>query len=202
MERWERGGVPGTAAAVAADEVDEAVLLARARADRRAFEPLYRRHLGAVYGYCYRRLGDAAAAEDATQQVFAQALAKLDGFRGEVAFQGWLFAIARNVTANLCRDRRPHRSLDGIEEPVDGGLSPEELAIRAEEVARVRVLLGRLTDGQREVVELRFSGVSVRDTARIVGCGEGAVKQLQHRAVVRLREWMGAAAPGGGGDGA
>lgn len=185
------------------DQDGEANLLARARRDPRAFEPLYRRHLGSVYGFCYRRLGDATAAEDATQQVFVQALARLDGFRGEVALLGWLFAIARNVTADMLRERSRWQPVDPEAEWLDGGWSPEEAAIRADDVARVRALMGRLTDGQRDVVELRFSGVSVRDTARILGCGEGAVKQLQHRAVARLRDLMGVAgAPGGGGDGA
>ena len=65
------------------EEEAEAALVARAKADSRAFAPLYARYLGPVLRYCERRLGDAQTAEDAAGQVFAQALAGFSGYRDD-----------------------------------------------------------------------------------------------------------------------
>ena len=98
----ERGAVPARAPV----GEDDAALVARAKADPRAFAPLYRRYVDPVYRYCYRRLGNREAAEDATSLVFARALAVLPKCRDET-FRSWLFAIAHNVIANDLRDQRP-----------------------------------------------------------------------------------------------
>src|SRR4029079_16807027 len=90
---------------------DEAALVARAKLDRSAFDPLYRTYLGPIYGYCYHRLRDVSAAEDATQQVFTQALTRLHSCRNE-SFRSWLFSIAHNLTIDLIRSRRHHNPLE------------------------------------------------------------------------------------------
>jgi DNA-directed RNA polymerase specialized sigma24 family protein len=77
---------PGVAHAP--DAANEAALVARAKRDRLAFEPLYRTYLGPVYGYCYRRLGSPHAAENVTHHVFAQALDRIATCRDE-SFRGW-----------------------------------------------------------------------------------------------------------------
>ena len=155
-----------------------------------SFDEIYRAYLDPIYGYCHRRLGTRHAAEDATQQVFTQALAKLHTLRDQSP-RGWLFTIARNVTANVIRSWRPSSSLDAVFDVAAMDRSPEELAIDAEQSARVFAAMWRLTRDQREVIELRFSGVSVAETARILRTSEGAVKQLQHRAVLKLRTSLG-----------
>ncbi|HEY7033604.1 MAG TPA: sigma-70 family RNA polymerase sigma factor [Thermomicrobiales bacterium] len=179
-----------TALLTPVNETDEAVVVALAKVDRRAFEPLYRRYLGPIFGYCYHRLGNAQAAEDATQQVFTHALAQLHTCRDE-SFRGWLYAIAHNVTANLVRSWRPSASLEFAFDLSDDGASPEDMAIDAESARRLGELLAQLTPEQREVIELRFGGVSIRETARLLGKSEGAIKQVQFRATTRLRSLMG-----------
>ena len=74
----------------ATDEPD-AVLVARARADREAFAPLYLRYVEEIGRFCYIRLREAEAARDATQQVFAQALAALPRYRESGQFRAWLY---------------------------------------------------------------------------------------------------------------
>ena len=120
-----------TVAGLAAGDEDDAALVARAKADPRAFAALYRRYVDPVYRYCYRRLGNREAAEDATGLVFARALAALPGCREE-SFRGWLFAIAHNAIANEFRGARPERSLEGAEAVVDPAAGPEEAALAAE----------------------------------------------------------------------
>lgn len=165
---------------------DEALLIAAAQADPRAFAPLYDRYLDPVFRYCFRRLGDREAAEDATSQVFCKALAALPAYR-DGAFAGWLFTIAHNVVTDHYRRQRRDQPFDDAEEPVDGELTPEERAVAADEGRRLRALLARLPDDQRRVVELRLAGLSGAEIAHALDRSPGAVKMLQFRAITRLR---------------
>jgi RNA polymerase sigma-70 factor (ECF subfamily) len=173
---------------VAAD--DEAALVAAARADRRAFAVLYRRHVAAVYRYCYRRLGAKEAAEDATAQVFAQALAGLAAYRGG-SFPDWLFAIAHRVVANEVRHARPDVPLAAAREAADPRPGPEDVAVAAEARHTVRAVLARLPPEQRRALELRLAGLSGVEIAVALGRSHGTVRNLQHRALVRLRGLLG-----------
>lgn len=183
-----------------ADEPVPATAVARSDIDCRTFEQLYRTYLGPVYGYCYRRLGSVPAAEDATQQVFTRAYARLHTCREE-SFRGWLFAIAHNVTANVVRSWHPDVSLDAVVDLPANSASPEELAINEDLSIRLRSAMRQLTPDQRDVIELRYCGVSVSETANILRTSEGAVKQLQHRATLRLRTLLGYDSAGRNGHG-
>lgn len=175
---------------VDADLDDEAALVARARDDRQAFAVLYRRYADPVYRYCYRRLGAKEVAEDATSQVFLQALAALPRFR-DGSFRSWLFAIAHNVTSNALRSDRPHRPLDDALAAPATGPSPEDLALDATEHLAIRMLLTRLPADQRHLLELRLAGLTDAEIGRALGRSHGAVRVAQHRAVVRLRAILG-----------
>jgi DNA-directed RNA polymerase specialized sigma24 family protein len=70
-----------------------------------AFGPLYQRYVRPIYRYCFQRLGNRELAEDATSQVFVQAMAALPRYRAD-SFRGWLYTIARNVVIDLQRRRR------------------------------------------------------------------------------------------------
>src|SRR5680860_1421008 len=75
---------------------DDAAAVAAALADPAAFAVLYRRYATDVYRYCYRRLGNREATEDATSQIFTRAITGLGGLKGR-PFRPWLFTIARNT---------------------------------------------------------------------------------------------------------
>jgi RNA polymerase sigma-70 factor (ECF subfamily) len=165
---------------------DEAVLAGRAQRDPAAFAPLYERYLDPVYRYCYRRLGSREAAEDATSQVFSNALAALPGFR-RGSFRAWLFTIANNVVTDVYRRRRPTQPLDGVPEPVDQTRTPEERAVAADESRNLRAVMGRLTADQQQVLELRLAGLTGAEIAAVLGRDVAAVKMLQLRAMRRLR---------------
>lgn len=184
------------------DEVaePEAALVARARGDPEAFGALYDRYAVRVFRYCLARLGSREAAEDATGQTFAAALAALPRYREQGTFQGWLFAIAHNAVADA--QRRQGRLVGELgEERADAGPSPEEAAIAAEEVRALRALLEGLPPDQRRATELRLAGLSGAEVAEAMGRSRNAVKLLQFRAIARLRVLMGADAGAGAGKG-
>lgn len=167
-------------------EPDDELLATRAQRDPADFAPLYRRYVRSIYAFCYQRLGTRELAEDATSQTFVKALAALPGYRAQ-SFRAWLYAIARNVVTDLHRDR-PVLPLDDAPSVAGGDLEAEVLQ-RASELD-VRRLLDRLTLEQRDVVELRLSGLKGPEIAEALGRSPGAVRALQYRAYQQLRTML------------
>lgn len=161
-----------------------------AQRDRAAFEALYRRYLDRVYGYAYQQLGDHHDAEDATERVFLDALRGIGRYRDEgVGFRAWLFRIAHHTVSNARRSRRrrPTQSIDQIGDRPDPAPGPARLAVRADELRRVRRALAALPADRRSVVLLRFvDGLSSREIAAVLDRSEGAVRVLLHRALREL----------------
>ena len=179
--RQESGGISGVL-------IEDARLVILAKADRRAFAPLYARYFDPVYRYCYRRLGHPEAAADAAAQVFAKALAALPAYREDApSFRSWLFAIAHNVIADDLRTRRPVAPMTAAAHVAAADPSPEELVISGEAVCGVRTLLAQLPPDQRQILELRLAGLTGPEIAEALGRSLGAVKIAQVRAFVRLR---------------
>ena len=190
---------PRSAAAEVVD-IEEAALVARAVADRRAFAPLYARYLDPVHRYCHRRLGSREAAEDATSLVFAKALTALPGYRGG-SFRAWLFAIAHRVVVDEYRAARPAHPLAAAAEVADPTPTPEEVALTGERGRSVRGLVAALPVDQRQVVELRLAGLKGPEIAHVLGRSHAWVRTTQTRAVARLRALAGDSGLGGTLDG-
>lgn len=166
-----------------ADEADERLLIETARKDPSRFAELYEIHFERVYGYVLRRVADRHEAEDITSEVFHQALEKISSFewRG-VPFSAWLLRIAANATADRWRQKWRERGDPEHE-------ASEEFNFEsAEESARLFRMVKELPTEQRLVMEMRFAEEkSIREIAQAIGRSEGAVKQLQFRAIRNLR---------------
>ncbi len=168
---------------------EERLLIQAAQRDPARFAELYDANLARVYAYVAGRVHDRCEAEDVTSEVFRQALANLGRFewRG-VPFAAWLFRIARNEIAD--RAKRAAREQGApADEP---GEDLEPALERIEELGRLYEQVRQLPANQRRVIEMRFAQEkSIREIAAELGRSEGAVKQLQFRAVRSLRESMG-----------
>ena len=167
-------------------EADERLLIEAAQQDPARFADLYELNFERVYAYVVKRVQDRAESEDLTAEVFHQALANLKRFewRG-IPFAAWLFRIA----ANLITDRWQRSGREVGDEDLIGAaqVSPAEI----EEVER-RTTLFRLVDAlpaeQKRVLVLRFvDQKSIKEVAKEMCRTEGAVKQLQFRALSTLR---------------
>ena len=165
-------------------------LIEAAQQDPGRFAELYELHFERVYAFVVRRVGERSAAEELTSHVFHQALANLGKFKWRGApFAAWLFRIARNSIADraqrLSRESAPkssvqpdRRSEAGIEDDLE----------QVETLARVYQLVDRLPWDQRYVIRLRFAEEkSIREIAKELSRSEGAIKQLQFRALQNLR---------------
>lgn len=180
------------------DWTDDEAFVRAAQADIAAFEPLYARYADSVFRFCLRRLGERAAAEDATARIFERAIAALPRYRAG-SFRGWLFTIARNEVATAYRRDRGDLPLILAESLHDSHPGPEPVAIAREEAVWVRGLLARLPEPERQVVELRLAGLNDREIAEALGKSHGAVRTRQYRALLRLRELLGRSKDGGDG---
>ena len=166
---------------------DERLLVERAKSDPDAFAILYDRHVDGVYRFVCARLGNAAAAEDVTAEVFVKALRGISGYRDRGRpFACWLYRIAANAVADHFRHEPVSRELsDGLPDPAT---QVEATAIRRLEVQDVWRLIERLPPQQRVAMTLRFrDDRSAREAAEVMGKSEAAVKLLIYRAVGRLR---------------
>jgi RNA polymerase sigma-70 factor, ECF subfamily len=160
------------------------------RGQREAFGLLYDRHFSSVYGYCYRRLGEREAAQDAAAETFRKALAALPSYRPQ-AFRGWVFAIARHVVADAARQHHADLSLDDAFAVTDTGASLEEVALVQAEITALIAVLPRLSPDQHEAIAMRLAGLSPAEIGVSLGKSRGAVDMTLHRALLRLRELMG-----------
>ena len=158
--------------------------------DAEAFGQLYDNYVTLVHRYAYHRVGDRATAEDVTSETFVRALRRIDS----LSFQGrdvgaWLVTIARNIIRDHVKSSRyrlevatadmrdADRATDGPEDAVLQHLANKELL----------ACVQQLGSEQQECIVLRFiHGLSVSETAQIMGKKDGAIKALQHRAVRRL----------------
>lgn len=169
----------------------ERLRIEAAQRDPTRFADLYEAHFERVYAYAVRRVRDRHEAEDVTAEVFQQALANLGRFewRG-VPFAAWLFRIAAHAIA----DRAKRAARERANPPPKPEPEPEPALERVEEQARLYRLVRELPADQRRVIEMRFTQEkTIREIAGELGRSEGAVKQLQFRAVQSLRERMGQA---------
>ncbi len=173
-------------AAAEAGTASDEELAAAARSDPLAFAPLYQRYLDPVYRYCYGRLGEREAAEDATSEVFMKAFANLHRFRGGI-FAAWLYTIARNVLIDHHRQHHATESLESAERdqpplPAAGSAEEDRLALLT--------ALAELPEEQRAVLELQFAGWPGEKIAAMLGKSPAATRMIRHRAVERLQQLL------------
>lgn len=165
---------------------DDRLLVEAAQKDPSRFADLYEIYFARVYAFIARRVSDRDVAEDLTSDVFHKALANLRQFewRG-VPFAAWLFRIA----ANAITDRSRHAAKEVVEDPPEGATEMNLEAI--DQRSQLFQLVDQLPADQRRVVAMRFAEEkSIREIAHELGRTEGAVKQLQFRALQNLRARM------------
>ena len=159
------------------------------RGDRDAAATLFREYHPRVYRYALGKLRDGAGAEDAAAETFAKVLVELKRFRWRGGgFEPWLFRIATNVVMDHFRRTGREQVTEGSEGPMGTGPGPETAVIEKEEAAKLKKMVDDLGDEQREVILLRFAaGLTCEETARVMGRSSNSVRQIQFRAMKKLR---------------
>ncbi|MDQ2686841.1 MAG: sigma-70 family RNA polymerase sigma factor [Armatimonadota bacterium] len=174
--------------------------------DGAAFNEVLERYKTKVYNYLLRMMGNAADAEDLTQEVFVRLYTSLDSFRSQASLNTWLFRIAGNLCIDHFRRAKKHRAIAfSLDEPRDaegaeagGGKTyevpdttyePHRVAEQAETAQQIQQALGQLPEKLRAVLILHdIEGLPYEEIAQIVGCPLGTVKSRLFNARLQLRQ--------------
>lgn len=171
------------------------VLVAQARDGKlEAMDELVSRHHGSVFRVALGILGEEDSASDVTQETFLKAFRGIAGFRGDASFKTWVLAIATNEARGVLRKagRRKELSLEKAGPVSSGEAAADETLERKEDAERVRLLLEKLPEKQRQAVTLRiFEELSFREIGAIIGSSEGAARVNYHHGIRRLKEMSG-----------
>lgn len=157
-----------------------------------AFDEIYKLYADKIYRFVLVRVGDQAAAEDLTGELFLRVLNRIESFQGKTvaAFSAWIFRIARNLIVDHFRlkAKRQPTTIDRARTVADESQSnlPQKTEQRQTHEALYEAIR-QLTPEQQQVVALKFfEGMGNAEVAKILGKTEGSVKSLQHRALAAL----------------
>ncbi|MET0999232.1 MAG: sigma-70 family RNA polymerase sigma factor [Marmoricola sp.] len=177
-----------------ADEAEGSRLIALVElargGDSEAFGQLYDHYHASVYRFLYYRVGSVPLAEDLTAETFFRALRSMSSFRWQGKdFGAWLMTIARNLTTDHFKAGRTRlesttEDMSALDTTTDG---PEGAVLTSLTNEALLAALSELPTEQRECLVMRFlQGLSIAETAEVLGRSAGAVKQLQLRGVRNL----------------
>lgn len=173
-------------------EPDPSTIRAAARGDVGAFEELMNAYQAQVWRFLTHLLGDAALAEDITQETFLRVHRRLRQFRFRSRFSTWLLAIARNAGIDALRARqRQARLLEALPRGRPAA-DPAGAVEVAEGVASLAPLL------RDSFLLIEVVGLTYREAGEVVGVPEGTVKSRVFRARAELVEWMTSGEAGAG----
>lgn len=191
----------GSVSTPRSDKVEDLVDRAKA-GDTDAFAGLYDRYLDVVFRYISYRVGTRPLAEDLTSETFLRALRGMGGFTWQGRdFGAWLITIARNLIADHYKSSRYRLEITiadmatsdvvRTESSQESAESPEGAVLRSFTNAALLTAVKQLNPSQQECLVLRFlQGLTVAETAKIMGKNEGAIKTLQYRAVRTLAQLL------------
>lgn len=177
-------------------EPEPAVIKAAASGDRRAFEQLVRDHQVHVFRFLRRLLGDAALAEDVTQETFLRLYTRLGSFTFQSKFTTWLFQVARNagIDALRSRDRQTRLIAAAKDAPTSSApMAPPD--VRVELQAAIDSLPTHL---RTPLLLVEVLGMRYREAAEVMEIPEGTVKSRVFHARTHLHEWAMAGATSDG----
>ena len=176
-------------------ESDEVLMVRVAEGDVLAYETLYHRYKNRILTFVFRYVGDREWAEDLAQEVFLKIYRSPRSFDPRNRFLTWIFAVARNLTIDFLRRKRPAASLTplndegefAIEPSVDRNQGPVEVTLMKELEGNLHDLLQSLSPKLREVFILSaIQGLSYEEVAQVVGCPAKTVSSRLSRARERF----------------
>ena len=169
---------------------EESVVRRAQQHNQTALTQIYEENFDKIYRYIVLKIGDRTEAEDMTQQVFLNAFKSISSYKSKGhPISSWLFRIAHNQVVDYFRKKSKRATVPLKETLAIGGSDPRRDVERKLTIEQLALATKQLTKAQREVISLRFAGeLSIAQAAKAMGKSEGAIKALQHSAIVSLRK--------------
>ena len=176
--------------------VDYNELALRARTDETAFEELYEYFFPRVYNFIYARLKNSADADDVTSITFIKMNENLERYNpAQAAFSTWLFRIALNsiIDHTRRRDKSEETEWEDFFDPAAPEYQePEAQTLAQEENRELLVVLDKLNERERRIIELKFfSDMDTRTIAEVLNMSESNVRVTLHRTLAKLKKFLG-----------
>lgn len=170
---------------------DESLYLRWVDGDLAAFDALYARYEGPLFGFLTRQLGSAADAEDALHETFLALLKERDRGRHATSFKAWIFEVARHLVLNRVRSssraEKAHVGIAHLEPVQRAALRPDEFLEHHQTARSVSAAVGRLSPAMAELYHLRAQGLSYDELSEVLGVPLGTVKSRMHELIKRLQ---------------
>ena len=173
---------------------DERLMEKLLEGDEQALDHLVKRYEGPLYGFCFRMMGEKAAAEDAFQETFLRVYRRRFSFRLDATFKPWLYQIGMNVCRDLLRKRKRRQEValteESVPEEVESG--PEDAMEKKLQAERVKAALSKLPKKQRDVLILsHYQSLSYPEIAETLEIPPGTVKSRVYHALRKLGKMLG-----------
>ncbi len=177
--------------------MDELLLRRAQRGDAEAFEQLMTPMEQLIWRICWHYTGDRETASDCGQETMLRLWRGLGSYRGDCAFESWVYRIAANCCLDFLRKRKREKSVS-LEPMREQGFDPpdprpgtEEQVIVSDRRRRVREAIAQLPEEQRDALILtQFEGKSYEEVAALLAVSEGTVKSRVNRAKAKLKEML------------
>ena len=159
--------------------------------DSEAFGLIYEHFSEKIYRFIYFRVSHKEVAEDILSDTFVKAWQKINQINTPQALSGWLYQIAKNNIIDYYRIKKDLVPLADVEETLEDQVSPVDIINLNLQQKKILEVLSQLPEDQREVIKYRFfEDLTSEEIAYVLGKTEGAIRVLQHRAVLKLKELL------------
>ena len=169
-----------------------AELLIKAKSGKEeALAELYKQYFDRIYRFIYYRTGHKETAEDLTEDVFVKAFKGISSLEQSATFEGWLYRIARNLVIDHYRSQKTIIGLDEVENTLEYETNLIDVADLQSRQQTLLKLMRGLTQEQQTVIKLKFfDDLENSVIAQMLNKSEGAIRVIQHRAILKLKELL------------
>lgn len=168
------------------------LILRRAQdGETEAFGLIYDHFSEKIYRFIYFRVGHKEIAEDVLSDTFVKAWQKINQINSPEALSGWLYQIARNNIIDYYRLKKETVALEEVSNTLEDLINTVDTVSASLQQKKILDKLNELTDEQQQVIRYRFfEDLSNEEIAYVMGKSEGAIRVIQHRAIMRLKELL------------
>jgi len=172
-------------------KIEENELVEKAKTDQQAFVKLYNNYYDRIYNFILKRTGHVETAEDIVSETFIKVFNNLDKYQFQgYSFSAWLYRVASNLMIDHFRKEGKHKNVDIDEYPnIADSHSADEHTLALESQEEVKLILNKLPERERQVLELKFfAQLSNQEIAEVMKISISNTGVLIYRALKKCQK--------------